>query len=158
MTKEQIFSLDLSVLVNSKIGNLRDKILQDIDSAEGWLNGIINQCYDESDIKKEKCEICNSASSQDLHHIAGRKHNFRTITVCKPCHVELSQSQMTWDARWYKTNQPEHIKDAFFLLGLHDILLLKSKKTANSIYEELAKSFRQDIATLLTRDQRLDLS
>jgi len=158
MTKEQIFSLDLSVLVNSKIGNLRDKILQDIDSAETWLNSIINQSHDESDIKKKKCEICNSESSQDLHHIAGRKHSFRTITACKLCHAELSQSQMTWDAKWYKTNQPEHIRNAFFLLGLHDILLLKSKKTANSIYEELAKSFRQDIATLLTRDQRLDLS
>jgi len=158
MTKEQIFSLNLSVLVNSKIGNLRDKILQDIDSAETWLNSIINQSHDESDIKKKKCEICNSESSRDLHHIAGRKHDFRTIIVCKSCHAELSQSQMTWDARWYKTNQAEHIKNAFFLLGLHDILLLKSRKTANSIYEELAKSFRQDIATLLTRDQRLDLS
>ncbi len=158
MSQKQIFSLDLYVLVNSKIGNLRDKILQDIDSAETWLNNMINQTMSESTIKKDKCEICNSAYSRDLHHIAGRKHNFRTITACKPCHVELSQSQMTWDARWYKTNQPEHIKNAFFLLGLHDILLLKSRKTANSIYEELAKSFRQDIATLLTRDQRLDLS
>jgi len=158
MSQKQVFSLDLSVLVNSKIGNLRDKILQDIDSAETWLNSIINQNHDESDIKKKKCEICNSASSQDLHHVAGRKHDFRTITACKLCHAELSQSQMTWDARWYKTNQPEHIRNAFFLLGLHDILLLKSRKTTNSIYEELAKSFRQDIATLLTRDQRLDLS
>ena len=43
MSQKQIFSLDLSVLVNSKIGNLRDKILQDIDSAETWLNDTINQ-------------------------------------------------------------------------------------------------------------------
>ena len=158
MSQKQIFSLDLSVLVNSKIGNLRDETLHDIDSAESWLNNMINQTLAESPIKKDKCEICNSAYSRDLHHVAGRKHDFRTIAACKLCHAELSQSQMTWDARWYKKNQPEHIKNAFFLLGLHDILLLKSKKTVNSIYEELAKSFRQDIATLLTRDQRLDLS
>jgi len=159
MKQSTIFSsLELSVLVNSKIGSIRDETLQEINSAESWLNNMINQTMSESAIKKDKCEICNYASSRDLHHVAGRKHDFRTITACKPCHVELSQSQMTWDARWYKENQPEHIKYAFFLLGLHDILLLKSKKTANSIYEELAKSFRQDIATLLTRDQRLDLS
>jgi len=159
MKQSTIFSsLELSVLVNSKIGSIRDETLQEINSAEGWLNDTINQTLAESPNKKDKCEICNSASSQDLHHVAGRKHDFRTITACKLCHVELSQSQMTWDARWYRTNQPEHIKNAFFLLGLHDILLLKSRKTANSIYEELAKSFRQDIATLLTRDQRLDLS
>ncbi len=158
MRQKQVFSLDLSVLVNSKIGNLRDKILQDIDSAETGLNSIINQSHDASDIKKKKCEICNSQSSRDLHHVAGRKHDFRTITACKTCHTELTESQKTWDARWYKSNQPQCIKNAFFLLGLHDILLLKSRKTANSIYEELAKSFRQDIATLLTRDQRLDLS
>ena len=158
MRQKQVFSFEISLLVNSKIGLIRDETLQEIDCAESWLNDIINQILAESAIKKDKCEICNSAYSRDLHHIAGRKHDFRTITACKPCHAELSQSQKIWDARWYKTNQPEHIRNAFFLLGLHDILLLKSRKTANSIYEELAKSFRQDIATLLTRDQRLDLS
>ena len=159
MRQKPIFSFDLSVLVNSKIGTLRDETLQDIDSAERWINGIFNQSHDESCIKKKKCEICSSDSPRDLHHVAGRKHDFRTITACKPCHAELTESQKTWDVRWYKTNQPEDIKNAFFLLGLHDILLLKSKKTANSIYEKLAKSFRQEIATLLTRDQRrLDLN
>ncbi len=154
MSQEQIFSLDLSVLVNSKIGTLRDETLLVIDSTEIWLNGILNQSQAETSIKKKRCEVCCADLICELHHVAGRKHDFRTITACKPCHAELSESQKTWDARWYKTNQPEHIKNAFFLLGLHDILLLKSRKTANSIYEELAKSFRQDIATLLTRDQR----
>ena len=158
MSHKQVFSFDLSVLVNSKIGSIRDETLQEIDSAEIWLNGIINQSQQDSQIKRSYCEICNLESTRELHHVAGKKHDFRTITACKSCHSELSQSQKTWDARWYNMNQPEHIKNAFFLLGLHDILLLKSRKTANSIYEELAKSFRQDIATLLTRDQRLDLS
>ncbi len=158
MTQEQIFSLDLSVLINSKIGTLRDEALLVIDSAEIWLNGILNQSQAESTIKHKRCEVCDSDSARELHHVAGRKHDFRTITACKSCHAELSESQKTWDARWYKPNQSQSLKHAFFLLGIHDILLLKSRKTANSIYEELAKSFRQDIATLLTRDQRLDLS
>jgi len=159
MKQSTIFSsFELSVLVNFKIGLLRDKKSSDIDSSEAWLNDLINQSQQDSQIKKNCCEVCGSESLRELHHVAGRKHDFRTITACKPCHAELSQSQMTWDTRWYKPNQPDCIQNAFFLLGLHDILLLKSRKTANSIYEELAKSFRQDIATLLTRDQRLDLS
>ena len=156
MTQEQIFSLDLSVLVNSKIGTLRDDTLQYIDSTENWLNGILNQSQAESTIKQKRCEVCCADSICELHHVAGRKHDFRTLTACKQCHTELTESQKTWDARWYKYNQPENTRKAFFLLGLHDILLLKSKKTANSIYEELAKKLRQDIATLLTRgDQRI---
>jgi len=157
MTQEQIFSLDLSVLVNSKIGTLRDDTLQYIDTAENWLNGILNQSLAESRVKKKKCEICNSESICELHHVAARKHDFRTITVCKPCHAELSESQKTWDARWYKLNQPQVLKYAFFLLGLHDILLLKSKKTANSFYEQLAKQLRQEIANLLMLDDRRGL-
>jgi len=148
--QKQIFSLDLSVLVNSKIGTLRDETLLVIDSAEIWLNGILNQSLAESRVKKEKCEICNlESTTSELHHVAGRKHDFRTITSCKPCHAELSESQKTWDARWSKPNQSQSLKYAFFLLGLHDILLLKSKKTPNSIYEELAKKLRQEISTLL---------
>ncbi len=159
MKQGTIFSsLELSVLVNSKIGLLRDKKSSDIDSSEAWLNDQINQSQQDSQIKKNCCQVCGSESLRELHHIAGIKHDFRTITACKTCHAELSESQKTWDARWYKENQPTSLKCAFFLLGLHDILLLKSRKTVNSIYEELAKSFRQDIATLLTRDQRLDLS
>ena len=156
MKQATIFSsLDLSILVNSKVGTLRDEALRDIDSAETWLNGIIKS-REEACIKKKSCEVCNlQLPYRELHHVAGRKHDIRTIIACKQCHDELTEIQKTWDARWYKPNQPENLRLAFFLLGLHDILLLKSKKTANSIYEELAKKFRQDIATLLTRrDQR----
>ncbi len=149
MRQKPIFSFDLSVFVNSKIGTLRDDTIQVIDSAEIWLNGILNQSLTESKIKKKRCEVCGTDLICELHHIAGRKHHFRTITSCKPCHAELSESQKTWDARWYKPNQQQSLKYAFFLLGLHDILLLKSKKNTNNIYEELAKKLRQQISTLL---------
>ena len=41
----------------------------------------------------------------ELHHIAGRKHDYRTITVDKKCHYELSESQKTWDGRWLQQRQ-----------------------------------------------------
>ena len=150
MKQIMISTFDLSILVNSKIGIVRDEKLDDISSAEAWLNQIFNQTLEQSSFKKKSCEVCNlQLPYRELHHIAGRKHDFRTITACKQCHTELTESQKTWDARWYMSNQPEDLRLAFFLLGLHDILLLKSKKTANSIYEEFAKKIRQDIATLL---------
>ena len=150
MKQTMISTFDLSILVNSKIGIVRDEKLDDISSAEAWLNQIFNQTLEQSSFKKKSCEVCNlQLPYRELHHIAGRKHDFRTITACKQCHTELTESQKTWDARWYMSNQPEDLRLAFFLLGLHDILLLKSKKTANSIYEEIAKKIRQDIATLL---------
>ena len=149
MRQKPIFSFELSVLVNSKIGILRDDTIQVIDSTEIWLNGILNQSQAETSIKKKRCEVCCADLICELHHVAGRKHDFRTITACKSCHAELSESQKTWDARWYKSNQQQSLKYAFFLLGLHDILLLKSKKNANNIYEELAKKLRQQISTLL---------
>ena len=151
-------SIDLSVLVNSKIGTLRDEKLEDINFAEAWLNQIFNQSPEQASLKKKSCEVCSSQSYRELHHVAGRKHDFRTITACKQCHDELTESQKTWDVRWYKPNQPENLRLAFFLLGLHDTLLLKSKKTVNSIYEELAEKLRQDIATLLTRGSREAIS
>jgi len=154
MKQIMISTFDLSILVNLKIGMVRDEKLDDISSAEAWLNQIFNQTLEQSSFKKKSCEVCSSQSHHELHHIAGRKHDFRTITACKQCHTELTENQKTWDARWYKPNQPEDLRLAFFLLGLHDILLLKSKKTVNSIYEELAKKLRQDIATLLTRGSR----
>jgi len=156
MKQTMISTFDLFILVNSKIGMVRDEKLDEISSAEAWLNQIFNQTLEQSSFKKKSCEVCSFQSYRELHHIAGRKHDFRIITACKQCHTELTESQKTWDARWYKPNQPENIRLAFFLLGLHDILLLKSKKIANSIFEELAKKLRQDIATLLTRgDQRV---
>ena len=154
MKQTMISTFDLFILVNSKIGMVRDEKLDDIGSAEAWLNQIFNQTLEQSSFKKKSCEVCSSQSYHELHHIAGRKHDFRTITACKQCHTELTENQKMWDARWYKSNQPENLRLAFFLLGLHDILLLKSKKIANSIYEELAKKLRQDIATLLTRGSR----
>ncbi len=46
-------------------------------------------------------------------------------------YAELSKSQNTWDVRWLEKNQSEHVKNAFFLMGLHDILILRSRFAAN---------------------------
>jgi len=143
---------NISVIINSKIGQLYDDTNHVINGAEIWLNDIIHQSKKESLIRKERCEVCNFKEVRfESHHIAGRKHDSRQITTCIPCHSELSLMQKRWDTRWLKSNQSDNLKRAFFLLGLTDILILKSKKIGNPIYWDLGYSYTEIIFELLKR-------
>ncbi len=140
--------------MNEKLVQLRDSQDTKLKEIEIWINKIINQSETESKIKKERCEICNSKeppSFLELHHAAGRKHDFRTTTACKLCHRWLSDRQKMWDRRWEHQNQSENLRSAFFLQGLADILVLKAKKPCNSNYETLAYSLTEIISELLKR-------
>jgi len=128
----------------------------EIDNDHKWIDDLIHQTKQESKIKKQRCEICNSKEDLcdlELHHISGRKHDYRTITVCLVCHRWLSDKQKIWDKRWLEKNQTEYFIQAFFLLGLQNILELKTIKTGNSIYKKLADSYDEKISVLLGRWQ-----
>ncbi len=147
---------DIAVFVNSKIGTVRDDVQLEINKTESWLNDILTQTKNIP--KKDRCEVCNSREMQynlEQHHIAGRKHDSRIITVCRRCHAELSESQKTWDARWLEKNQTEYVRNAFFLLGLHDVLVLRSKFTASDVCYNLATHLRQKISDLLQIRQEI---
>ncbi|MHB8545686.1 MAG: hypothetical protein ACYDAJ_02845 [Nitrosotalea sp.] len=148
-----VLQLDDHLLtVLQKIGKLRDDTNVTIDLIEIWVISLFNQTEKESKIKKDRCEICNSKEDKkdlQLNHIAGRKHDFRMITVCVKCHEEISKLQRLWDIRWLDQDIPDNLKDAFFLQGLYDILLLKSKMTRNSLYEQLGKSLIEETSQLL---------
>lgn len=139
-------------IINSKIGRLRDSVYAEIDKIELWITGLRNQTKKESKIRKEICEICYSREiSFDGHHLAGRKHDHRQITVCKSCHRWLSDNQKTWDKRWEQKNLSDNLKLAFFLLGLQQVLILKSRKTGTSLYENFGYSLTEEISELLKR-------
>ena len=145
---------DITVFVNSKIGTVRDDMQFEINEMESWLNEILVQTKNIP--KKERCQVCNSREMQynlELHHIAGRKHDWKVVTVCRRCHVELSESQKTWDKRWLELNQTEHVQNAFFLLGLHDVLILRSKYTSSEMCYSVATHLRQKISNLLQARQ-----
>lgn len=147
---------DIAVFVNYKIGLIRDDTHLEINKIELWLNEMFIQSKNIP--KKKRCEVCNSREEQynlEQHHIAGRKHDSRVITICRRCHAELSESQKTWDARWLQHNQPEYVKSAFLLLGLHDMLILRSRFTASEICYNIASSLRQKIFDLLQVRQEI---
>ena len=159
MSEQKLLSLDLKDLFihsNDKLGDLRDDLNQHIDDISNWINCIYHQTKQESRNKKNYCEICTFTSSNsgsfELHHVAGRKHDFRMITACKKCHRILSDNQKLRDHRWEMTNQPENTRKAFFLHGIYDILRLKSRKTGDSIYEEYASKLVERIHVLLKEE------
>ncbi len=140
------------IISSQKLGELRDKNNSKIDEIEKWVHEIIMQSESESKIKKKRCETCNSREEPNElegHHVAGRKHDYRQITCCKTCHRLLSDRQKMWDRRWLLENQSQNLKTTFFLLGLQDILILKSKRTDCSLYEELGHLYTETISELL---------
>ncbi len=141
--------VSLQTLLGFCIGRLRDDTLDTVDDIESWINEIVCKSKNRSmQEKKNRCEICNSKEEPynlELHHIAGRKHDYRTITVDRKCHHELSESQKTWDSRWLQENQSENVRLGFLLMGIHDVLMLKGQNTRNNAYEELARKLRQRI-------------
>lgn len=147
-------SYDLSIILNERLCHVRDSIDSEINKIGNWLNSICIQTLKESKIRKERCEVCNSkeeSTNKEGHHIAGEKHDYRQATTCEPCHRWLSDRQKTWDRRWESSHQSEGLKTAFFLMGLQDILILKSKKTGNTIYENIGYSYTEHISELLKR-------
>ena len=143
---------DLSLVSLEAIGKIRDEFYSEINVIESWIISLHNQTEGEAKTKKKRCVICNSKEDScdlELHHIAGRKHDFRMITACVSCHRYLSDSQKLWDKRWLLQNQSEKLRECFFLLGLYDILILRSKKTGNSIFERLAEKYIERISLLL---------
>jgi len=146
----------LSIFSYEMIMKLLESNKADIMLIQKWIDDIIYQTIAQSKIKKERCEICNSKEDShnlELHHPSGNKHDYRTVTVCLVCHRWLTERQDTWDKRWLKKNQSDNIRKAFFLLGLQDILILKSIKTGDSHYARLAYSYNEKISVLLGRWQ-----
>jgi len=152
LSSTSIPQFDSSVIVNSKISELRQDIDNNVFEIEKWLNSLLIQTNEDAQIKKDRCEICLSKedpTSLELHHIAGRKHDYRTISACLACHRVLSDWQKIWDKRWLRVNQGMNIRNAFFLMGLYDILTLKGEKTGNSAYKILANKLIESISFLL---------
>jgi len=149
--------VSLQTLLGFCIGKLRDDTLDTVDEIEAWINEIVCKPKNKSmQERKNRCEICNSREEPynlELHHIAGRKHDYRTITIDKKCHGELSESQKTYDSRWLQKDQPENVRLGFLLMGIHDVLMLKGKKTGCTVYEELAKKLRQRIYQSLNQEE-----
>jgi len=86
------------------------------------------------------CQLAKRRSSGQLenHHIAGREHLPDALTVCLPCHNELSQKQKKWQ---YSKHEP-HITLSSYFHGLSDIFELLFEQTKQDHLKALATEFR----------------
>lgn len=127
---------------------------EDKDSfiAEVFATNLINQPSTYT-MLNPYCEICGkqiNRENSELHHIAGKKHStYHIIHVCLECHSVLSERQKLWDKRWWHLDQPDHVRKAFLLQGISDILRLKTRKTGNPEYEMLADQLTEAISMRL---------
>lgn len=101
---------------------------------ERWINAIIE--------KGSYCMLCGVILDPWLlerHHIAGRRCDGTTISVCPTCHKELSRKQYSWDRRWTSDENDDQISLGFFLQGISDVMMIisqRSKERANILLEE----------------------
>lgn len=139
------------LIVNMAVSRWKDDLDHRAADTEKWLNDIIGRDPKEITGRAISCEVCGAHPSKHDHHIAGRKHDSRIIRVCIGCHDKLSARQPLRDARWWKADQPEEIKTAFFLWGIYDILELRAQQTDDSNVSNLAPHFVYTISELLRR-------
>ncbi len=72
----------------------RGTISRQVQDVDEWLYNFLYQSVSQSRIKKVYCEVCgrrHDPPDLELHHPAGRKHDYRTITVCKACHCQVDE-------------------------------------------------------------------
>jgi hypothetical protein len=132
---------DPLIVLNEKISNVDDRIQYEIRQVRIFLNQLMNQTEKESEIKKKHCEICLARHvSFEGHHVSGRKHDFRQIAVCIPCHNIITKKQKLWDSRWWDYTDSETLKISFLYRGVYDILNLISEKRQDTLYSQIADS------------------
>ena len=140
---------DPLIIFNEKISTVNDRIQYETNQVRIFLNDLFNQTQKDSEIKKKYCEVCLARHiSFEKHHVEGRKHGFRQITVCIPCHNILTKKQKLWDSRWWDYTNSETLKLSFLYRGVYDVLQLISEKRNNSLYSDIADSLVYTIAYL----------
>jgi len=145
---------DPLIVFNEKISTVNDKIQHETNQIRFFLNELFSQTQKESEIKKKNCEICLARHvSFENHHIAGRKHDFRQITVCIPCHNILTPLQYLWDDRWNNNTDSQALRLSFLYHGVYDVLKLISVKRQNSLYSDIADSILYTASYLQKSEQ-----
>lgn len=82
------------------------------------------------------CIVCGHDDPLDLeyHHVAGRKHNHITISLCRNCHGRISRRQRYWPKVWMKNNNPIDVCDAILLRGYSELFRLISDKYLERVF------------------------
>lgn len=136
-------------MIRKRIHDWKDLVYLSIDAVEAGINDLIMQDPDQAAMLADCCWVCKSRQCLEMHHLAGRKHDPRTVTVCHRCHQILSRWQYVWDKRWLLPGLSDDLRLAFYLLGVRDLLRLKAEVTGNLNYRLLADLYIDEISKLM---------
>jgi len=83
------------------------------------------------------CIVCghNNPLDLELHHVAGRKNNSLTVSLCRNCHGRISRRQQYWPKMWTSDENSTTLCDAIFLRGWSDILRLVSDNYLECVFD-----------------------
>jgi hypothetical protein len=121
------------------------------DEAQAWLEEVRSGALSDS----KECVTCGAGPPQEDNHVAGRRHGDLTVPMCaKRCHPRFTEGQDLWPAEWQSDERSPDLDLSLFLLGLHNLLLLKARNVPDAkagAYVALAESVREQYARIARR-------
>ena len=129
--------------VNLAVVSVR-RVQEESASKPGDFSKILNLIVTAyKQVPRDECTLCQLARRRregqlENHHIAGREHLPDALTVCLPCHNELSERQKKWQ---YSKHEP-HIAISSYFHGLSDIFERLFEQTKQDHFKALATEFR----------------
>jgi len=99
-----------------------------------------------------KCWVCGDDGPLEQHHVSGRKNGDIIVPVCVPCHRQLTEKALWWYGYYFRVN-PGQVT-LTFLLGLRDLLYLRSEVTGDSTWKRIADLYKVDVFRLWGFDDR----
>jgi hypothetical protein len=133
-----INQISVSCKIYDSIFKAKDIMDSEYEDVLAWITDIIEN---PQRLKQKECEICNSNKKLEQHHVRGRKHGNKIMTVCQECHEILTANQRLWDRSWLDSNSEN--KGAFLEIGLIDICDLKYEKTGQEIFKRIAEQLKR---------------
>lgn len=120
------------------------------DEAAAWLEAVRSGALS----KVDYCVTCDGGPPLEDNHVGGRTHGDLAVPMCIPDHRRFSERQGAWDPRWTAGPRSPELDEAFPLLGLYELLLLRAERVARSksgAYLALAESVREQYARAARR-------
>lgn len=137
---------DLTAILATASDKSRTALNAAQDEARAWLEEVRSGALSHS----ETCVTCGREDDLEANHVAGRRHGELIVPLCAAvCHPRFTEGQDLWPAAWQSPKRSPDLDLALLLLGLHDLLLLKSRNVPDSkagAYLSLADSVREQYA------------
>ncbi|MGI0132814.1 MAG: hypothetical protein ACREDK_06975 [Thermoplasmata archaeon] len=145
-----VSSPDLTTIFATVYEKSREARAEADEEAEAWLEEVRSGARSEDVV----CVTSGHGGKMEGNHVAGEKHGDLVVPMCIPCHQKFSQGQKLWPSEWLDERRSPDIDMMLLLLGLHDLLILRSRHVpdhAVGAYLSLAASLSEQYQRVARR-------